>query len=64
MSLGRFGREEDRRIAEKLRSAFRTWIDNGHSVFDDPDTVIPRVRLTDGALFSHGAGYGLEFGKR
>ena len=42
---------------QKLRTAFAAWIDNGHNDFQDVNTCILRIRLTDGVLFSHGARY-------
>ena len=44
-------------IADKLKKAFAQWIDNGHNNFDDENTVILCVELTDGLLFSHGTKY-------
>lgn len=46
-------------IAEKLKKVFAEWIDNGHTDFDDENTIILRVELTDGLLFSHGTRYEL-----
>lgn len=57
INLGYFGREENRRIAEKLKDVFSEWIDNGHNDFDDEHTIILRVELTDGLLLSHGKAY-------
>ena len=57
INLGYFGKEENRRIAEKLKIAFAEWIDNGHNNFDDENTIILCVELTDGLLFSHGTRY-------
>lgn len=37
-SLGWFGKTENRAIAEKLKTAFSAWIDNGHNDFTDPNT--------------------------
>ena len=53
-SLGWFGKSENRILAAKLETAFSAWIHNGHNDFDDPDTIILRIRLTDGVLLSHG----------
>lgn len=39
-------------IAEKLRCVFAEWIDNGHINFDDENTIILCVELTDGLLLS------------
>ncbi len=57
VNLGYFGNEENQPIAEKLRTAFAEWIDNGHNNFDDENTIILRVELTDGLLFSNGTRY-------
>lgn len=53
-SLGWFGKSENRILAAKLETAFSAWIHNGHNDFNDPDTIILRIRLTDGVLLSHG----------
>lgn len=63
-NLGWFGLEENRAMAEKLRAAFAAWIDNGHNNFEDENTVILRVRLTSGVLFSHGKKYELDFAEK
>lgn len=44
-------------IAEKLKNAFAEWINNGHTNFDDENTIILCVELTDGLLLSHGTRY-------
>ncbi|MBD5468403.1 MAG: pyridoxamine 5'-phosphate oxidase family protein [Lachnospiraceae bacterium] len=61
VSLGYFGRAENEDIAGKLRTAFAEWIDNGHNNFEDENTVILCVRLTDGVLFSQGKRYEIDF---
>lgn len=61
VNLGYFGSEQNRGIAEKLRTAFAAWIDNGHNNFEDHNTCILCVRLTDGVLFSHGTRYDIAF---
>ena len=53
-TLGEKAKEENVEIADKLKKAFAEWIDNGHKNFDDENTIILRVELTDGLLFSHG----------
>lgn len=53
-SLGWFGREENREIAAKLWEAFSSWIENGHNDFDDENTIILRVKVTDRVLYSQG----------
>ena len=56
-NLGYFGKEENRIIAEKLKTVFAEWIDNEHNNFDDENTIILCVELTDGLLLSHGTRY-------
>ena len=60
-NMGWFGKPENHAIAEKLRAAFAAWIDNGHNDFENEDTVILRVRLQKGVLFSQGKRYEIEF---
>jgi len=62
-SLGYFGKAENAEVAQKLRKAFATWIDNGHNNFADENTCILRVRLTDGVLLCHGTRYEIDFRK-
>ena len=56
-NLGYFGKEKNALIAEKLKSAFAEWIDNGHTDLTDENMVILRIELTDGLLLSHGTRY-------
>lgn len=56
-SLGWFRREDNREIAAKLWQAFSSWIENGHNNFDDENTIILRVRVTDALLMSHGRAF-------
>lgn len=62
-NLGYFGKAENAELAEKLRKAFATWIDNGHNNFADENTCILRIELTEGVLFSKGIRYHIDFGK-
>ena len=57
--IERFGRDTIIALAttEKLKKVFAEWINNGHTDFDDENTIILRVELTDGLLFSHGTRY-------
>ncbi len=57
INLGYFGKEENHKIAERLKNVFSEWIDNGHNDFDDENTIILCVELTDGLLLSHGIRY-------
>ncbi len=57
VNLGYWGKAENQLIAKKLKKVFAEWIDNGHNNFDDENTIILCVELTDGLLFSHGTKY-------
>ncbi len=57
INLGYFGKKENVTIAEKLKRVFAEWIDNGHNNFEDENTIILRLELTDGLLLSHGTRY-------
>lgn len=61
INLGYFGKNENSEIAEKLKKAFEAWIDNGHNNFEDENTCILRIQLTDGVLFSHGTRHDMDF---
>ena len=60
-NLGYFGKKENAEIADKLRKAFAVWIDNGHNNFEDENTCILCINLTDGVLLSHGTCYDIDF---
>ena len=60
-NLGYFCKKENTEIAGKLRNAFKEWIDNGHNNFEDENTCILRIRLTEGVLFSNGSCYNIDF---
>ena len=57
VSLGYFGKKENCEIADKLKKVFAEWIDNGHTDFNDENTIILQVELSDGLLLSHGTRY-------
>ena len=63
VDLGYFGEPENAAVAAKLRKAFSEWIDNGHNDFNDINTRILCVRLTDGVLLSRGARFDIDFCK-
>ncbi len=58
-SLGFAGKPENATLLAKLRQAFASWIDNGHTNFQDENTVILRIRVTEAVLMSHGVRYEL-----
>ncbi len=60
-NLGHIRDECNTEIAAKLRLAFASWYDNGHTNENDPNTCILRIKLTDGVLFSKGTKYDIDF---
>ncbi len=60
-NLGWFGSPENISVAGKMRDVFSGWIDNGHNNFEDVNTCVLRIRLTEGVLFSDGRRYDIEF---
>ncbi|MBR6536520.1 MAG: pyridoxamine 5'-phosphate oxidase family protein [Lachnospiraceae bacterium] len=63
VNIGWFGKEENAEIAEKMKVVFAEWIDNGHNNFEDMNTCILKIELTEGVLFSHGTRYEIDFAK-
>ena len=63
INLGYFGKAENTLIAEKMKVVFSEWIDNGHNNFDDENTCILSIKLTNGLLLSHGTRYEIDFTK-
>ena len=60
-NLGHILLPQNEKIAAKLRTAFASWYDNGHTNEADPNTVILRIRLIQGVLMSHGTRYDIDF---
>lgn len=50
-SLGYIRKEENKDLADKLRSAFASWYDNGHTDESDVNTVILKITVTDGVAY-------------
>lgn len=48
-------------LMEQVRAAFAQWYQNGHTDESDSNTVLLRLQLTSGVIFSHGARYELTF---
>lgn len=63
INIGWVKEDENKEIYEKLRFAFKEWIDNGHNDFDDKNCIILKVKLRNGVLFSHGNRYDIDFEK-
>lgn len=61
VNLGYFGSEENKKIANQMRTVFAQWIDNGHNDFSDINTCILQIKLFRGVLFSNGTRYEIDF---
>ena len=53
-SLGYIRNEENKDFADKLRKAFASWYDNGHTNESDTNTIILKIQITDGVIYSNG----------
>ena len=60
-NIGWICKPANKALADRLTAAFADWINNGHTNFVDPNTIILRIRLTHGVLFSHGTRYDIDF---
>lgn len=60
-NLGWIRDEKNNDIASKLQAAFADWYDNGHTNEADANTVILRIRMTDGVLLHHGTRFEIDF---
>lgn len=56
-NLGHIKLEKNKEIADKLRTAFAAWYDNGHTNEEDQNTIILKIKVTDGILFKDGTRY-------
>ena len=53
-SLGYIRNDENKDLADKLRTAFSDWYDNGHTNESDTNTIILKIQITDGVIYSSG----------
>jgi general stress protein 26 len=60
-NLGTMCAAKNKLLHEKLKTVFAQWYNNGHINESDENTIILRIRLTDGILMSHGTRYDLIF---
>ena len=63
INLGYFSDKENKKIADKMLVIFSEWINNGHINFEDKNTCILQIKLSDGVLFSQGTRYDIDFTK-
>jgi general stress protein 26 len=62
-NLGHVLAPQNAEMMAKLRAAFAEWYDNGHTNESDPNTVLLRIRLTDGVLWYDGERFEIDFSK-
>lgn len=60
-NLGHILSAQNASLAARLRTAFASWYDNGHTNEADPNTCILRIHLEEGVLFHHGTRYDIIF---
>lgn len=53
-SLGYICLEGNKVLADKLRNAFASWYDNGHTDESDVNTVILKITVSDGVIYKDG----------
>lgn len=58
-SIGYIRNEENKDLADELRTAFASWYDNGHTNESDINTIILKVTVTDGIIYKDGKRYEL-----
>ena len=61
LNLGYFGKKENKETADKMRKYFAAWIDNGHNNFEDENTIILQIKLTEGVLVSNNQWIQIDF---
>ena len=60
-NMGHILLPENADMADKLRKVFSEWYGNGHINEADPNTIILRIKLSEGVLFNHGTRYDIDF---
>ena len=60
-NMGHILLPENADMADKLRKVFSEWYGNGHINEADPNTIILRMKLSEGVLFNHGTRYDIDF---
>jgi len=60
-NLGHVLLSEHTELMDKLRAVFAEWYGDGHVNEADENTVLLRIRLTRGTLFSNGTRYDIDF---
>ena len=60
-NLGYIYNQENMEIAEKLKVAFSEWYNNGHNNYEDKNTIIVAIKVTDCSFYHDGEPYKVDF---
>ncbi len=60
-NLGHIYSDENLELAKKLKVAFAKWWDNGHSDYNDMNTIVLQIKLTDAVFFDFETRYVMDF---
>ncbi len=60
-NLGHIYSSENLELAKKLKLAFAKWWDNGHSNYNDVNTIVLQIKLTDAVFFDFETTYVMDF---
>ncbi len=60
-NLGHIYSAQNLELAKKLKIVFAKWWDNGHSNYNDINTVILQIKLTDAVFFDFNTRYVIDF---
>ena len=61
INLGHIYKDENMWLAKKLKNVFKEWWDNGHSDYNDKNTIILEIKLTDAVFFDFETRYVIDF---
>jgi general stress protein 26 len=62
-NIGQQNSADNAEIMNKLRAAFADWYESGHMDENHPNSVILKIRLTDGVLWHDGERFEIDFSK-
>ena len=52
--------KKNKDLADKLKEAFASWYDNGHTNENDINTIILKITVTDGIIYKDGKRFGVD----
>lgn len=60
-NLGHIYSDENLELAKKLKVVFAKWWNNGHSDYNDINTIVLQIKLTDAVFFDFETRYIIDF---